>query len=198
MFRSIDLSSTNFKDRKNHFYEIMIYELPEPPAKAVFCFVVERGKMSVILALGIALCIGAIAYFWNQIRDSYLNTFAPWIEKICGDEIKHLCDVVFIGIDENVRFIRRNIKGIRELFQNVICKYDLAYTVKTPEHTEITETVVVQKQDGSFVQMNAKSTVDNDELPFEILNKMHESDDSSVFINGKEIIEKKISDALSV
>ncbi|MBS6473553.1 MAG: hypothetical protein KH347_04800 [Acetobacter sp.] len=39
MFRSIDLSSTNFKDRKNHFYEIMIYELPEPPAKAVFCFV---------------------------------------------------------------------------------------------------------------------------------------------------------------
>lgn len=28
-------TSTNFKDRKNHFYEIMIYELPEPPEKAV-------------------------------------------------------------------------------------------------------------------------------------------------------------------
>ena len=31
-----------------------------------------------------------------------------------------------------------------------------------------------------------------------IKNKMYESDDTSVFINGKEIIEKKISDALGV
>ncbi len=153
---------------------------------------------AILLTLGIALCLGAMAYFWNQIRDSYLNTFAPWIEKICGDEIKHLCDVVFIGIDENVRFIRRNIKEIRNLFQKVICKYDLTYTAKTPEYTEIKETVVVQKEDGSFVQMDTNSTVDNDDLPFEVLNKMHESDDSTVFINGKEIVEKKISDALSV
>ena len=153
---------------------------------------------AILLTLGIALCLGAMAYFWNQIRDSYLNTFAPWIEKICGDEIKHLCDVVFIGIDENVRFPRRNIKEIRNLFQKVICKYDLTYTAKTPEYTEIKETVVVQKEDGSFVQMDTNSTVDNDDLPFEVLNKMHESDDSTVFINGKEIVEKKISDALSV
>ena len=38
MFRSPDLISDSFKDRKNQCYGIMIYELPEPPAKAVFCF----------------------------------------------------------------------------------------------------------------------------------------------------------------
>ena len=52
MFRSIDLSSTDFKDRKNHFYEIMIYELPEPPAKAVFCFIVERKNECDIINIG--------------------------------------------------------------------------------------------------------------------------------------------------
>ena len=44
MFKSPDLTSDSFKDRKNQCYGIMIYELPEPPAKAVFRISFNRGN----------------------------------------------------------------------------------------------------------------------------------------------------------
>lgn len=175
---------------------LMIFELPDRLYRRFYF--IGKDKMSLTLILGATFFfVGAVAYFWNQIRESYVNSFAPWIRKVCGEEIQDLCNKIFIGLDENIRFIRRNIKKIKDVFQNIICKYDLTYTSKTPEQTEVKETVVVRQNDGSFVQRQTKSTVDNDEIPFSIIQKIYESDDASVSIDCKEVIEEQISTAMN-
>lgn len=152
--------------------------------------------MSILLTCAvIALLAGATVYFWNTIKEGYILYFAPWIKEKCGEHIGELCDKIFSALDDNVRFVRREAKEIKEFFQKILCKYDLTYTKKDAETTEIQETVVVRQADGSFVQRDISKTVSNDELPYSVTEKVLA--EGSFRVNAKEeIIEKKLQDCL--
>ena len=151
--------------------------------------------MSILLTCAvIALLAGATVYFWNTIKEGYILYFAPWIKEKCGEHIGELCDKIFSALDDNVRFVRREAKEIKEFFQKILCKYDLIYTKKDAETTEIQETVVVRQADGSFVQRDISKTVSNDELPYSVTEKVLA--EGSFRVNAKEKLKGKMEECL--
>ena len=142
--------------------------------------------MSLTVALALAFFGTAVVlYFWNTIKDTYVRLFSPWIKEKCGERIGKLCDDLFEAADNRVRFVRRNLK---ELF-DVIYKYDVTCTKKSPETTEIRETVVVRQSDGSYVQKDVTETVSNDDLPFEVTKEVL-TKGGCRFDNKKELLER--------
>lgn len=91
-------TSTNFKDRKNHFYEIMIYELPEPPEKAVLLILQWESIMAFTLG--------------NNTLENYFKEYT--LSKSQSQVLKELTD--FLHNSEERIFLLKGYAGTGKTF----------------------------------------------------------------------------------
>lgn len=150
----------------------------------------------ILLTTVILLSMAAVLYFWDEIRNSYIQFFSEWIEECCGSDIKEICDEIFKYVNNSASYIRRNSKELKKLLNKIFLKHHLDYIHVNSTQTEIKETVVVRQKDGSFVQREVNKIVDNDDIPFSILQEMHKDPSKTYRLDANEVIEKRIDELL--
>lgn len=146
-------------------------------------------SVTVFLILA-ALSVVAIAYFWTEIREAYLNYFQKWIKAKLGKYLGELCDRLFTFIDRVIRFVRREWKTIKQNLRRFV----LTYTKEDSETVEIKEEFVIQTEDGQFVRRTATRTASNSDIPFEIMEKIYESDTKTASVNVVDEIDRKVDE----
>lgn len=152
--------------------------------------------MFLTLTAIILLSMAAVLYFWNQIKDCYTLYFSKWIEQCCGSDIREICDDIFSCMDCSARYVRRSAKELKDLLGKIFLKHELSFKKINSEQTEIKETIVVRQKDGSFVQRDVTRTVDNDEIPFSVVQELHKNPSKIHVVDGNKIIEKQIDECL--
>lgn len=145
------------------------------------------------IMIGTLLLLGALVVVacWDKIREAYINHFQNWIELKCGQKFRLICDAIFNFSNTEITKLRRYYL----VFKKKIKELKFFYEKKLTEDFIVTEDIVVQKDDGTFVKRETKSKQSKYDIPDEIRSKFENNQKNTIVcVDGLGIIEQKVQE----